>query len=121
MKIESIHIHNFRSIVDQTINLRDYSLLVGANNAGKSTVINAMRAYFGHFKADDSDRHCGNAAGDIWVECTYLVDASEAKNLPKGYVPDGGKLVVRRKLLPLEKKNVPGKLVYIPASSAAEE
>ena len=45
MRINQIIIHNFRSIIDVTIEAHDYLMLVGANNSGKSNVINALRAF----------------------------------------------------------------------------
>lgn len=44
MRIESIHIHNFRSIENECFVVEPYTLLVGANNAGKSAVIDAITA-----------------------------------------------------------------------------
>jgi predicted ATP-dependent endonuclease of OLD family len=46
MKISKVVIHNFRSILDSEFDLADYSLLVGENNAGKTTVISALRAFY---------------------------------------------------------------------------
>lgn len=46
MKLIELSIHNFRAIIDQTIKIHDYTLLVGANNAGKSTIIDAIRAFY---------------------------------------------------------------------------
>lgn len=39
MKIKNITIHNFRSVLDGQFNLDNYTLLVGENNAGKTTII----------------------------------------------------------------------------------
>ena len=41
MKIERINIHNFRCFEDVSLHARDYTLLVGANNAGKSSILEA--------------------------------------------------------------------------------
>ena len=46
MKLTHLQIHNYRGILDAAINCHDYSLLVGPNNAGKSTVIDAIRAFY---------------------------------------------------------------------------
>lgn len=46
MQIADEIIHNFRGIADAQINLYTYSLLIGANNAGKTTVIDAIRAFY---------------------------------------------------------------------------
>ena len=39
MKINHIILHNFRGIIHEEFSLSDYTLLVGSNNAGKSTII----------------------------------------------------------------------------------
>ena len=46
MKIKSLKIHNFRSIKEQSFDLTDYSLLVGANDSGKSNTIDAIRVFY---------------------------------------------------------------------------
>jgi putative ATP-dependent endonuclease of the OLD family len=43
MKIQTLKIHNFRSIKDVTINLDDYSLLIGENNVGKNEYNNSIK------------------------------------------------------------------------------
>ena len=56
MRIASVTIHNYRSILDTTLLLRDYTLLVGANNAGKSNVVDAFRCFYGDVAYDrDAD------------------------------------------------------------------
>jgi putative ATP-dependent endonuclease of OLD family len=42
MKLQQLHIHNFRKLNDVTINLADASFLVGANNSGKSSTLDAI-------------------------------------------------------------------------------
>jgi len=46
MRIREMTLHNFRSIDDAKINLGNYSLLVGANNSGKSNVIDSLRVFY---------------------------------------------------------------------------
>ncbi len=46
MKIESVSIHNFRSISDSTLNIQDYSILLGANNVGKTNFLSALRVFY---------------------------------------------------------------------------
>jgi predicted ATP-dependent endonuclease of OLD family len=50
MKIKSLKIHNFRSIKEQSFDLTDYSLLVGANDSGKSNTIDAIRVFYDDLK-----------------------------------------------------------------------
>ena len=44
--IKKIHIKNFRSIVDETINLTDFNCFVGKNDSGKSNVLKALNLFF---------------------------------------------------------------------------
>lgn len=46
MKIEKIRIQNLRTFEDEEILLDDYTALVGANGAGKSTVLCALNIFF---------------------------------------------------------------------------
>jgi AAA15 family ATPase/GTPase len=43
VNITRLKIHNFRSIIEQEIFVQKFSLFIGANNAGKSTIMNAIR------------------------------------------------------------------------------
>ena len=53
MKIDRVRLVRFRRFRDTTIHLQDLSILAGANNSGKTTVLWAMKTFF-HF--------CKNAA-----------------------------------------------------------
>lgn len=46
MKIKSIRIENFRSFLDETINLNRYSCFVGPNGVGKSSILAALNVFF---------------------------------------------------------------------------
>ena len=46
MTLKSLRIENFRSFRDETIQFDDYTCLVGANGAGKSTVLAALNVFF---------------------------------------------------------------------------
>ena len=41
---ESVRFRNFKSLKDYTVHLRTMNVLVGPNNAGKSTILDAFRA-----------------------------------------------------------------------------
>lgn len=100
MKIEKIHIHNYRSIIDQSFDLNDYTLLVGANNAGKSTVINAIRTFYEKIKFNvktDFPKQ-GFTDQESWIEITYSLSEEEFANLPDNYKTENENLVVRKLL-----------------------
>ena len=44
--VKSIHIKNFRSILDERIDLSDYNCFVGKNDSGKSNVLKALNLFF---------------------------------------------------------------------------
>ena len=46
MKLTWLRIQNFRSCRDVTINIDSMHALVGANNAGKSTILRALDFFF---------------------------------------------------------------------------
>ena len=46
MIIESIHIKNYRSILDEKINCEELTALVGANGTGKSSFLRAIGLFY---------------------------------------------------------------------------
>lgn len=44
--IPRVHVKNFRSLVDETIELSDYNFFVGKNDSGKSNVLKALNLFF---------------------------------------------------------------------------
>lgn len=86
MKITKIKIHNFRSIVDAEIEVYDFLVLVGANNAGKSNVVNAIRCFYEDTKWTDNDfPKKGTTNQDSWVEISFKLSEDEWNNLADKY------------------------------------
>jgi len=50
MRAVEVKIHNFRSVHDAAIQFEPLSLIAGANNSGKSNVIDAIRLFYGELK-----------------------------------------------------------------------
>jgi len=100
MKITSIQIHNFRGIVDMKIDIGSISLLVGPNNSGKSSVIDAIRAMYekdGFKFSHDRDFPKISTSDDLsWIDVTYLLSQTENEKLPKEFQRKDRKLKVRR-------------------------
>src|SRR5262245_49866337 len=85
MKVARLQINNFRGIKESSLFLPNHAVLVGDNNVGKSTVLEAMDLALGpdrlnrHPKIDEHDFYLGNyLSGDgeprkeVRVEVTVL-------------------------------------------------
>lgn len=86
MKLRTIKIHNFRCIINATIEVRNYMLLVGANNAGKSTILHALRVFYDDAKwtAEDLPKF-GATDSEVWIELTFQLDDDEWAGLADKY------------------------------------
>ena len=86
MKLRAIQIHNFRSVLDADIEAHDYMLLVGANNAGKSTILNALRAFYDDAKWSTEDfPKAGATDNESWVQLKFHLDDDEWAGLADEY------------------------------------
>ncbi|MCY4409572.1 MAG: AAA family ATPase [Caldilineaceae bacterium] len=99
MKLRRVEIHNFRGLVELDVVLDDYSLLVGPNNVGKSTVIDAIRAFyekdgFKFKKAHDMPKHF--KCDESWVELTFELTAEEHDSLADDYKVQNRQLRLRK-------------------------
>ena len=80
MKLTRIRIHNFRSIIDANVEAHDFTMLVGANNAGKSNFMNALRCFYGDLSWTDDDfpkPQLKPQDEESWVELSF--DLSDAE------------------------------------------
>ena len=86
MELKRIKIHNFRSIIDADIDVHDFTMLVGANNAGKSNTLNALRCFYGDLKWSEDDFPKTNANDyESWVELSFELSADEWHALDATY------------------------------------
>lgn len=100
MRAVQLRIHNVRSIHDATIELRDLSLLAGANNSGKSNVIDAIRLFYADLKWDDKRDECAvpGLDSESWVEIEYQPTDGEIEQLKDEYRSAAGTFRVRNYL-----------------------
>jgi len=100
MKLHELTAHNFRGILDAHVRLFDYSLLVGPNNAGKSTLMDAVRAFYekdGYkYKHDRDFPFVPTADSESWVELTFQLNDAEHASLADDYKVSTKTLRVRR-------------------------
>ncbi len=103
MNLSTLRIHNFRGILDQEVAFRDYSLLVGPNNAGKSSVIDAIRAFYEKdgfkFRRECDLPFIPTSDKECWVELSFGLTDVEYESLPDDYKATPGRLHVRKYFL----------------------
>lgn len=102
MRAVEVKIHNFRSIHDASIRLEPLSLIAGANNAGKSNVIDAIRLFYGDLKWDKKRDAPMVIASDAeaWVEVEFQPTEEELSQLKDEYKSENGTFRVRNYVSP---------------------
>lgn len=98
MKISKMQVHNVRSILDCTINMADYSVLIGQNNVGKSNILAALRLFYDKIKFNDAEDFpkIQTTDNESWVEITFSLTESEQVLLKEEYKTEDGFLKLRR-------------------------
>jgi putative ATP-dependent endonuclease of the OLD family len=97
MKLSSLRLQNFRCFLDQTIDLDDYTCLVGPGGAGKSTILTALRIFFRDPTASptdllilqEEDFHHKDTSKDVVITATFSDLDSEAQEDFKHYFRQG--------------------------------
>ncbi len=112
MKLLSVKLHNFRGILEQEVRFQPYSLLVGPNNAGKSTFIDGIRAFYEKdgfkFKPGNDFPFLKTADDESWVEIKFQLSDAENDSLADSYKVSEKTLRVR-KLFQTKTKSADGK------------
>lgn len=96
MRLKAIKIKNFRSYVDEaTITIDDLTAIVGKNDAGKSTILEALEIFFNNelIKIETADAAQGGTATDVCITCvfdnlptTLTIDTRAATTLATEYL-----------------------------------
>ena len=99
MKIATVHIHNFRSIIDEHFRLFDFNLLVGANNAGKSSCVDALRFFFSNTdlsnKLDSPTGIHVLGKDESWVQLSFTSECNSEESTLRELVPYGASAIRR--------------------------
>jgi hypothetical protein len=96
MIIESMHVKNFRSILEETLNFEGLTALVGANGSGKSTFLRALEFFYSTSpKFDMEDFYNSETISEASIAVTYKELSEAAKEKFKSYM-QGDKLTVER-------------------------
>lgn len=86
MKLRRMRVHNFRSIVNADIEIHDYTMIVGANNAGKSNALAALRAFYDEIKWSGDDLpKAGKSSEESWIELSFALTEDEWAGLAEKY------------------------------------
>ena len=88
MKLKSVKIHNFRSIIEAEFLLDNFSLLVGENNSGKTNIITALRIFYEDgikFDENIDFPKLGTNDNESWIELNFLTTQNEQSTLPENY------------------------------------
>ena len=94
MRLKTLRISNYRSFKDQTIEFDNYTVLVGPNGVGKSTVLSALNILFREKDnsptdsawLDEQDFHNGNTDDPVEIVATFSDLTDEAKADLQDYV-----------------------------------
>ena len=97
MLIKSVHIRNLRAYLDETVHLDPYTCLVGANGAGKSTILCALNIFFRETESsatsmsnlEREDFHKGNVSEPIEITVDFADLSAEAQQDFSGYFRHG--------------------------------
>lgn len=86
MKLTSVTVRNFRSYREEsTLAVGNLTALIGRNDVGKSTVLEALSIFFDETKLDPGDACVHGDPQDIAIRCTF-------SNLPDQIVIDSANL-----------------------------
>ena len=82
MKLSQIKIKNFRTFQEEkSIDVYDFTSLIGANNCGKSTILKAIELFLNQEKPIDSD-WCKTCTGNIEITATFSDIQEWERDLP---------------------------------------
>lgn len=100
MRLKKLIIHNFRSIIDATFEISNYSLIVGENNSGKTNLLTAIRAFYedGGFKYDSNRDFpkINTTDKESWIELHFHTTNEEQESLKDDYKAIDNILRVRK-------------------------
>ncbi|PVE17449.1 ATP-dependent endonuclease [Arthrobacter sp. Bz4] len=91
MRIKQVHIENFRSLKDVTIDFDNVTTFIGPNGVGKSTVLRALEWFFSPIaksgSLDDKDVSNGCIGENVRVEVRFSQLTADDRNELGSYAP----------------------------------
>jgi predicted ATP-dependent endonuclease of OLD family len=108
MIIESLHVKNFRSILNETLYFEDLTALVGANGSGKSSFLAALNLFYNNLnRIDIEDFYNENIDEEIVIALTFKDLSKEAKEKFSSYIENEKLTVVY--VLKMDNEKITGK------------
>src|SRR5882757_7298912 len=105
MKIRKVRIHGIKSFIDESVDVSDYTVIVGENNSGKSNLLFSILWFFGREKLTANE--VNTAVSDPFVEITFGIDKEdEKKDLKKYLINDTVTIRATPKSLPSGERGV---------------
>src|SRR3989338_3348353 len=87
MKISKLSISNFRCIKDQTFNSKEFSIFIGDNATGKTSIIEAVNYALSPYFLSGRIKHTDFYAGsDDPIAIKIEFDENFTASLPDGYI-----------------------------------
>jgi hypothetical protein len=105
MKLTEIKLKNFRGYRDETsIRFDDFTVLIGRNDAGKSSILDALNIFFNESEIERDDACSQGDANDVRITCVFsnlpeniVLDEQHPTTLEKEYLTrDDGRLEICR-------------------------
>lgn len=112
MQISSVELHNFRSVAHGYFSIKDYGLLIGANNVGKTNVIDAIRVFYDKdikFDPKSDIPKFPITDEESWIDIEFELSDIEFDSVRDEYKRDENRIKVR-KFLKTKQKGSDGKL-----------
>ena len=106
MRLVNVKIENFRCFRDPIeLNVGDLTSLIGKNDAGKSSIFEALDMFFNETKLENDDGSIFGNAKDVKITCEFeetpskvIIDATNETSLDQEYLLNSsGRLVICRK------------------------
>lgn len=105
MRLRRLTVRNFRCYKDEiSLEIDDMTALVGANDAGKSSLLDALAIFFENQKPDEHDAALDGEKSDMCIACEFdtlpdaiLVDATNETSLEAEHlVNESGRLEIHQ-------------------------
>lgn len=79
MELKQVRLKNFRGYIDSTISIKNLNILIGKNDIGKSSIIDALDIYFNDVSIDFQDLNVYSGIKNPYIEisCCFEVKPEE--------------------------------------------